>query len=64
MGADYIEVKSFGEVYPVWTASTGRLLIAHLSYCLRAEALFVTPGDLLNHAANLTQAAMVNIERN
>ncbi len=28
------------------------------------QALFVTPGDLLNHATNLTQVATVNIERN
>lgn len=28
-----------------------------------AEALFVTPGDMLNHAVNLTQVAIVNIER-
>lgn len=27
------------------------------------QALFVTPGDLLNHAANLTQVNMVNIVR-
>lgn len=27
------------------------------------EALFVTPGDMLNHAVNLTQVAIVNIER-
>lgn len=28
-----------------------------------AQALFVTPGDLLNHATNLTQVDMVNIVR-
>lgn len=28
------------------------------------QALFVTPGDLLNHAANLTQVNMVSIVRN
>lgn len=27
------------------------------------QALFVTPGDLLNHATNLTQVDLVNIER-
>lgn len=29
-----------------------------------AQALFVTPGDLLNHATNLTQVDIVNIVRN